>query len=136
VARIRRFAANTLESRGIAWSLEVPPQFEARTLDPERRRQILLIVKEALTNVARHSGCTRAGLRIVPSSHEVVLEIEDDGRGFSPTEGEPGAGHGLPNMRARALALGGSFRLDSGPSDGTRIQVRVPLGGGGARRSA
>ena len=60
VQRIRRFGANALESRGMSWSLEVPEDFEARRLDPEQRRQIFLIVKEALTNVARHSRCTRA----------------------------------------------------------------------------
>ena len=126
VARIRQFATNTLESRGIQWTLDVPPDFEARPLDPERRRQIFLIVKEALTNVARHSSCRRASLRIVPGPRDVALEILDDGNGISPSE-DRANGHGLGNMEARAAGLGGSFRVDSGPSAGTRILVRVPL---------
>jgi len=126
VARIRQFAANTLESRGIQWTLDVPPDFETRSLDPERRRQIFLIVKEALTNVARHSSCRRASLRIVPGAHEVSFEIEDDGAGIGSSP-DRGGGHGLANMEARATGLGGSFRVDSGPAAGTRISVHVPL---------
>jgi len=136
VARIRHFAANTLESRQIGWSLDVPPQFESRSLDAETRRQMLLIVKEALTNVARHSACTRASVRIVPEAHEVSIEVDDDGRGFSSPDGNAG-GHGLGNMQARAASLGGSFRLDSRPGAGTRVHVRIPLARRGARgRSA
>src|SRR5262249_58125592 len=53
VARIRQFAANTLESRGIHWTLDVQPGFEGRALDPETRRQVFRTVKEELTSVAQ-----------------------------------------------------------------------------------
>lgn len=132
--RIRQFAANVLESQGIRWNLEVPPEFEARRLDPETRRQILLTVKEALVNVARHSGSTRASIRIVPGPDEILVEIEDDGRGFSPSKETPG--HGLANMRARALALRGQFEVRARPSGGTLLLVRVPLRRRFGRRSA
>ncbi len=135
LARVRHFAANTLESRGIAWTLDVPPEFETRTLDPETRRQVFLILKEALANVARHSGCRRAALRIVPGPRDAWFEIEDDGAGFSPEAGTP-AGNGLGNMRSRAAALGGELRLESVPSSGTRIRVRVPIGRPPLRPSA
>ncbi len=125
VARIRQFAANTLESRGIRWTLDVPPDFEGRTLDPETRRQVFLIVKEALTNVARHSACRNASLRVVPGPRDVSLEIVDDGSGIGTSPN--GGGHGLANMEARAAGLGGFFRVDSAPAAGTRILVRVPL---------
>ncbi|MFI5180258.1 MAG: two-component regulator propeller domain-containing protein [Thermoanaerobaculia bacterium] len=135
VQRIRHFAANTLESRGIVWILEAPERLEDRFLDPERRRQIFLIVKEALANVARHAGCTRASVRIHAAPEEISLEIEDDGAGFDASASSP-KGRGLGNMRARALAMGGIFRVESRPSGGTRILVRVPLGRGRPRRPA
>jgi signal transduction histidine kinase len=135
VARIRHFAANTLDGRRIAWSLDVPPQFEARPLDAETRRQLLLIVKEALTNVARHSGCTRASVRIETAARDVAIEIEDDGRGFAaPSNGNRAGGHGLANMRSRAESLGGTLHVESIPATGTRIHLRVPIGGGSRRR--
>ena len=134
VARIRHFAANTLESRRIGWSLDVAPQFESRPLDAETRRQMLLIVKEALTNVARHSGCTRASVRIEAAGPDASIEIADDGRGLAGADGNgSGGGHGLGNMRARAESLGGSLRVESGPEAGTRIRVLVPLGRRGRR---
>jgi len=136
VARIRHFAANTLDGRRIAWSLDVPPQFEARSLDAETRRQLLLIVKEALTNVARHSGCTRASVRIAPAARHVAIEIEDDGRGFAAPNGNGAGGHGLSNMRSRAEALGGTLHVESEPAAGTRVLLEVPLGGARRRPSA
>lgn len=135
VQRIRHFAANTLESRGIVWSLEAPERLEDRSLDPERRRQVFLIVKEALANVARHAGCSRASVRIFAAPEEISLEVEDDGVGFDASASSP-KGRGLANMRARALAMGGTFQVESRLSGGTRILVRVPPGRGRPRRPA
>ena len=93
----------------------------------EPTQQILHIVREALSNVARHSGATRVGLVVrVDESGSVVFEIGDNGRGFDRTI-DHGPGHqGLVNMRARALGLGGSLEAHSEPDAGTRIIVRVP----------
>jgi two-component sensor histidine kinase len=126
--RIRDFAVNVLESRGILWVLEVPPAFESQRLDPETRRQILLIAKEALTNAARHSHCSRASIRMLRGPRALRVEVEDDGTGLPPSgAGSPRRGHGLANMRARAVSLGGDFQIESGSAGGTLIVVRVPL---------
>ena len=84
-----------------------------------------MIVKEALANVARHSGCGRASIRMDPGAHSVAVEIEDDGRGFSASEATPG--HGLANMRARALSLGGDLEVRPRPGGGTVVTARLPL---------
>ena len=56
------------------------------------------------------------------------LDVEDNGRGFDPTQ--PYAGHlGLRSMRERAAKLGGEISLDSAPGDGARIRVSIPLNG-------
>jgi ligand-binding sensor domain-containing protein/signal transduction histidine kinase len=136
VHRIRHFAANTLESRGIAWSLEVADGLEAQPLDPDRRRQMFLIVKEALANVARHAACTRASLRILRAPGEILIEIEDDGVGLDVSSDATGSGHGLANMRARAASQGGKLDVIPGPTGGTRVEARVPLKGGNPRRPA
>jgi signal transduction histidine kinase len=136
VHRIRHFAANTLESRGIAWSLEVADGLETQPLDPDRRRQMFLIVKEALANVARHAACTRASLRIRRAPGEILIEIEDDGVGFDASSDLPGSGHGLASMRARAASQGGKLDVVAGPTGGTRVEARMPLKGGNPRRAA
>jgi signal transduction histidine kinase len=91
--------------------------------------ELLSIAREALANVARHSGAAHAWLRVATANGDAVLEIADDGRGIVPdVEAAPARGHhGLANMRARTSALGGSFTLEARQGAGTRIIVSVPL---------
>lgn len=126
VARVREFGGGLLEAKGIAWEFEASPQAEALRSDSEQRRQLLLIFKEALHNVVRHSGCRAASVRIAASDGRLRAEIRDDGHGFAP---DPSAttGRGLDSMRARANRLGGELRVDSEPGAGTRLVLDVPL---------
>jgi hypothetical protein len=55
----------------------------------------------------------------------VVLEVDDDGRGFDPANVRPG-GQGLGNLRERALAIGGRVEFDSHPGEGTRVRGELP----------
>ncbi len=127
VQRMRHFAANALESRGIEWTLEAPDALGTLPLDPERRRELYLILKEAVTNVARHARCTRASMRVVLTPDALSVAIEDDGKGFDTTARAPESGNGLASMRARAATLGADFRVDSRPGAGTRIALVVPV---------
>jgi signal transduction histidine kinase len=88
-------------------------------------------LQEALSNVARHAGAATVAIRLVVEGNEVMLEVRDDGRGI-PTGADPRDlernGHmGLAGMRERIRALGGTIQLDSNPSRGVRLLVRVPL---------
>jgi signal transduction histidine kinase len=101
-------------------------------LDPEQRRHLFLICKEAINNVSRHANCTKVTLHISASGNWLTVEISDNGRGFStPDNGEPSTngrgGHGLKNMRGRADELGGHLELDTRPGSGTDIKLRLPL---------
>ena len=91
--------------------------------------QLLQIAQEALSNIARHSGATRASVA-VEAGHDdgdqVVLEIADNGTGFDPGEDRSEDHRGLPNMRARVGSIGGRLEIVSEPGTGTRIIVRVP----------
>jgi signal transduction histidine kinase len=92
------------------------------------RAELLQIAREALSNVARHSGATQATVRLASDDGELELEIRDNGRGFEPTT-TPLDGHfGLANMRDRAIALGGALRVESAAGSGTHIIVRIPVG--------
>lgn len=82
VYRIRQFASDVLEAKNIQWSFQVPPDLEKVKLEPEQRRQIFLIFKEAISNIAHHSGCKSASLTITLAHGELAAEIRDDGRGF------------------------------------------------------
>lgn len=90
---------------------------------------VVQITREALSNVGRHASARtcRVSLRRVDSTAE--LEVADDGRGFDLAT-QDGKGHGLPNIRERAAALGGNAHIQSSPGSGTLLRIRIPLSRG------
>lgn len=96
-------------------------------VDGEDAVQLVQLTREALSNVARHAGATRAIVELSAEGGILTLAIADDGRGFD-SEAEHGPAHrGLANMRARAESIGGSLAIESRSGDGTRIVVRLPV---------
>jgi signal transduction histidine kinase len=87
-------------------------------------QDLLRIVDEALQNVHKHADATRIRLRVSREAGAVVIDIEDNGRGF-PTS-SPTTGHGLVGMHERAGLLGGRLDVRSAPGDGTAIRVTLP----------
>ena len=90
--------------------------------------ELLRVLQEALANVRRHSGAENVRVRLLIAGDEALAELADDGRGFEPEEARVGVG--LSSMRERVAGLGGGIEVSSRPGEGTRITVRVPLGGG------
>lgn len=83
------------------------------------------IVKEALTNIDKHSGATQVTVHLKAKSGTLYLLVEDNGRGFNPELNT--TGFGLLGMRERTVALGGRFQITSTPGAGCRITAYVPL---------
>ena len=88
---------------------------------------VLRVLHEALTNARRHSGAGSVEVRLRTENQEVLAEVVDDGRGFDPAS--VGAGVGLSAMRERIEGLGGKIEVRSRPGEGTKVTVRVHLGG-------
>jgi PAS domain S-box-containing protein len=84
------------------------------------------IVQEALTNVARHAGVGEVSVRLGVHPDRVELRVEDRGVGFRPESAWMEASSGLTGMRERARLLGGRFRIDSTPGEGTRLMAELP----------
>jgi signal transduction histidine kinase len=96
-------------------------------LTPEAAHEVMQIAREAVSNVVRHSGATRATVSVVADADSATLAISDDGVGFDAGQ-RLGSGHfGLANVRDRTAAVGGSLEIESQPGGGTRLVVRVPL---------
>lgn len=83
------------------------------------------IAQEALTNVTRHADAHLAILRLVTTPDRVRLTVEDDGRGFDPSQ-LPKGRYGLIGLNERAKLLGGNLGLESSPGAGTRVEVAIP----------
>ena len=115
--------------------LQKAVQFEAdladTALQPELEITIYRIITEALTNVARHAQAERISVQLVQESHQVTIEVQDNGVGFdaeswlnSPNERQS---LGLTGMRERAQILGGRLNIVSMPDQGTKIWAQLPL---------
>jgi signal transduction histidine kinase len=85
------------------------------------------IVEEALQNVVKHSGAEDAKVELSGHDNQIDLCISDSGTGFRPESARVEAGIGLISMRERLRLVGGTLSVESEPSHGTRICVRVPL---------
>ena len=92
------------------------------------RAELLQIVREALSNIARHARATTARVSLSEADGSLRLEIADDGVGFDQTAAIPRGHLGVANMRDRAAALGGRLELGSS-GRGTTIIVNVPMRG-------
>jgi PAS domain S-box-containing protein len=84
------------------------------------------VTEESLANVAKHSRAQSARVHLRGAADGMHLTVEDTGAGFDVKTLEQKAGLGFISMRERLRVLGGTVRIDSAPSRGTRIDVRVP----------
>jgi signal transduction histidine kinase len=103
--------------------LDVDEMLPPLALTSEVRHSLYLVVREALNNIARHSGATEAWLRIHYREQALYIVIEDDGCGFADAQ----AGNGLSNMRSRIKKIGGAFECDSRAGRGTVCRIHLPL---------
>lgn len=106
---------------------------DALPLHPDIEVALLRTAQEALANVAKHAGATRAGLTLSYMGDVVTLDVRDDGVGFdasvsggTPRPSEAGTGFGLTAMRQRLARLAGTLAVESEPGGGTAISARVP----------
>jgi len=114
---------------------EVETTGEARALHPEVEVTLLRVAQEALANVAKHAGASRAGVTLSYMEDVVSLDVRDDGAGFAVAEcnnghlaGETPAagGFGLIAMRQRVSRLAGQLEIESEPGAGTAISASLP----------
>ena len=85
------------------------------------------VAQEALSNVVRHSGAHRVELSLTRQGEELVLEVSDDGRGFTTASDSSGGGLGLRSAAERVYSVGGMLKVESTPGAGTSLHVSVPL---------
>ncbi len=123
--RLRTFAHEICEAKGIALHLEIAAPLTLMKLDPEVRRNLLLIAKEALHNAVKYSGSASISVKFAWHDKNIFMEIVDAGKGFALASAK--SGNGLSNMRLRAEKLGGKLEILSEAGKGTRIQVHVPI---------
>jgi len=129
VRRMQQVAYGLFASDGCTVEFSAPDDavIARLAIPPDRKRHIFLVFKEAATNAARHAGATRVRVGVSIADGMLLLEVEDDGRGFEVASAGTTAGHGLASLHTRAAALAAHLAIDSAPGRGTRVALRVPL---------
>ena len=89
------------------------------------RRNVFLMFKEMLHNIAKHARASRVEIQVKLASRQFELRVRDDGIGFD--EKKSHGGNGLKNLRRRAAALNGELKIESGPEQGTIVTLTAPI---------
>ncbi len=128
VRRMRAFAAEILSTANFRLDFEASREALRARLDPEQRRQILAVFKEALHNIVKHSGGSSVRVRVDVRNGSLILSAADDGRGMEQQAGfESNGGHGIAGMKWRAQVLGGRLDLAPAGEKGLEVTLVVPL---------
>lgn len=138
------FTEQALAGTNIRSFHDLPTALPHQPLTPAFRKNVFLTVKEALNNAVKHSGASEVWLRARLENTQLIVEVEDNGRGMPAGKGpnsgersssdthrsEPGrlcGGNGLRNMRQRIEEIGGELAIASPPGRGTRVTIRVKV---------
>jgi len=126
VSRICQSAEDFLHDARVRCRLDIAPRLPEHPLSVDQRRNLLLVVREAINNIVKHARATEVHVRASGSSNTLHLEIEDNGRGFDPGAARPD-GLGLGSMKRRVENMGGTFELASHQGTGTKIVITIKL---------
>lgn len=131
VNRMRAFAVNMAEPKGIKLVFEADQESESLKLDMETRKNIYLLFKEATNNAVKYSNCSELKVNVSIKEHKLILCICDNGIGFE-VDTESGnrnnlGGNGIKGMKARAAQSNAKLQIKSEKSVGTEIIMTLSV---------
>ena len=124
-AKLKDIGCNLLTIKNIQCHYSICKSTEGLCTGIEVRKNIVLIAKEAINNIAKYSCALNVFVSLKEQNKHIVLSIKDDGNGFDMQNYK--AGNGLVNMQARVNSLGGNTCLQSAIGKGTSIICSIPL---------
>jgi signal transduction histidine kinase len=128
--RVYDFATNICRGGGINLKFDVPArdQLPPKNLSPEYRKQLWLLLKEAINNAFKHSGCSELSIQARFKTETICIKINDNGCGFDyPDHSTKFSGKGLGTMKSRVEQLSGSYAIHSKANEGTSIVITVKI---------
>lgn len=114
---MREYLAQTLEPQQIQTRLRVNEEVLNQSLPMEQRKELLLIYKEAISNIVKHAGATAVDVQLDVQQGKLLMQIKDNGRWKG---GQQTSGTGTYSMQQRAAALRGTVRIQ-GTNEGTSV---------------
>jgi len=124
---IKEYVKDFFEPSGIMCTVTADGAERDFPLSEERRRNIFLTVKEACNNILKYAECTEVCLRVRIDRERMVIDIQDNGKGFDIEAVGPFS-NGLKNMRNRMEQIGGRFQVESKEGAGTIVGIEIAVG--------
>jgi ligand-binding sensor domain-containing protein/two-component sensor histidine kinase len=124
IAYTRKYAMEFFEATIIHCIVIIPEFIPPVEIDGKSRRNVILVVKEALNNVLKHSGSNTVTLEFDIAPHSFSITIKDNGVGIDPLK-ISAFGNGLLNMDKRMKDVGGTFYIKN--QEGTSLQISIPI---------
>lgn len=125
VLRMKTFASEVLSSLDVAVKYEVDQEVESIQISAMTRKNIYLIFKEAINNIAKYSKASAVTVVMHLQENQLILKVMDNGIGFSPKL--IARGNGLDNMKNRAEAIDGEFSVVTADGAGCQINLSVKI---------
>ncbi|MBN1680197.1 MAG: GAF domain-containing sensor histidine kinase [Anaerolineae bacterium] len=122
--RLENLARHFMDFARVEVTVDVPSSL--RTLTDQQRHSLTQIVREGMSNVARHAQASHVWVTVRELDNRLVLTVEDNGKGLDPAALENPNSFGLRNMEQRARRLGGTFVIESSEGQGTCLTVTIP----------
>ncbi len=119
-ARLKNYSNELLSPKGIVCEFDIDAALAASVTTPDRRKNVLLIAKEAINNIAKYSEATKATVSLNQQDGKLLLTISDNGKGFIEDKARPG--NGLQNIRQRCHQLNGNCVIVSQTGKGVLIK--------------
>ncbi len=127
LAYIREYTGETLEMKNIDYKIELPYDIPPLAISAEARRNIFLVIKEALNNTVKYAQANMVNIFVELSNNRLEITVKDNGIGFDIKDTRM-FGNGLINMKKRIEDVRGEFKLDSKTGSGTEIRLSLKLG--------
>jgi signal transduction histidine kinase len=125
--QMRVFASEIFEADEIDFKFTIAPDLENFLLPMNLRKELYLIYKEAINNIAKYARCSSVRVNLYLKGKSLIMEICDNGIGFNVSEQIAGTGNGLKNMKHRAESVHGIVTIKSAVGKGTSLNLQIPV---------
>ncbi len=125
INRVKNYSQELLAGQGINTIFDIEEELDNSIENPRVRKNILLVIKEAMNNIAKYSKATTASISLRRVDQSVLLIIADDGIGYDQTVTTEG--NGLQNMLQRSQQIKGACTISSAVGKGTTVKCIYPI---------
>jgi signal transduction histidine kinase len=125
-AKIKNFVSDVLSAANINYAINIDDGAEALIKNITAKKNILLIIKEAVNNTVKYSNASDVAVSIKKIEEHICVQVADNGKGFDAAA-EKIKGDGLSNMQKRTEELQGIFEITSSPGKGTTVSALLPI---------